>query len=85
MMTGYGMGFGGFGFIFIALFWIVVIAGGIWLLSSLFPKNNTTPPGDAIGNSSDDSKSAVNILKQRYARGELTKDEYDAMRYDLEA
>jgi putative membrane protein len=85
MMTGYGMGFGGFGFIFIALFWIVVIAGGIWLLSNLFPKNSTSPSGNAISDSSDGSESAVDILKQRYARGELTKEEYDAMRYDLES
>ena len=28
MMTGFGMGFGGFGFIFMALFWIVIIGGG---------------------------------------------------------
>ena len=81
MMTGYGMGFGGFGFIFMALFWIVVIAGGIWLLSNLFPKNNASPSGDA---GDDGSESAVDILKQRYARGELTKEEYEAMRYDLE-
>ena len=81
MMAGYGMGFGGFGFIFMALFWIVIIAGGIWLLSNLFPKNNTSQAKDS---GSDGSESAVNILKQRYARGELTKEEYEAMRYDLE-
>ena len=78
MMTGFGMGFGGFGFIFMALFWIVIIGGGIWLLSNLFPKNNgsQTRPSD--------NESALDILKQRYARGELTKEEYESIRYDLE-
>jgi len=78
MMTGFGMGFGGFGFIFVALFWIVIIAGGIWLLSNLFPKNN----GAHSEQSGDES--ALDILKQRYARGELTKEEYESIRYDLE-
>ena len=78
MMTGYGMGFGGFGFIFMVLFWIVIIGGGIWLLSNLFPKNNTSHTEQS------DDESAVGILKQRYARSELTKEEYESMRYDLE-
>ncbi len=78
MMTGFGMGLGGFGFIFIALFWIVIIGGGIWLLSNLFPKNNGSQSRPS------DNGSALDILKQRYARGELTKEEYESMRYDLE-
>ncbi len=78
MMTGFGMGFGGFGFIFMALFWIVIIGAGIWLLSNLFPKNNGTPSRPS------DNETALDILKQRYARGELTKEEYESMRHDLE-
>ena len=78
MMTGIGMvGFGGF--IFMALFWIVIIAAGIWLLSNLFPKNNGSSQ-----NRDAENASALEILKQRYARGELTKEEYESMRYDLE-
>ncbi len=77
MMTGYGMGFGVVGYIFMALFWILIIGGGIWLLSALFPKNNvqTTQPG---------SETALDILKRRYAHGEINKEAYESMRYDLE-
>ena len=77
MMTGYGMGFGVVGYIFMALFWLLIIGGGIWLLSNLFPKNNnqTTQPG---------RETALDILKQRYARGEINKEAYESMRYDLE-
>jgi putative membrane protein len=78
MMAGYGMGFGGFGFILMALFWIVIIAGGIWLLSNLFPKNNTSHSRQS------DDESALDILKKRYAHGELTKEEYESMRYEIE-
>ena len=78
MMTGFGMGFGGFGFIFMGLFWIVIIGAGIWLLSNLFPKNNESQTRPS------DNETALDILKQRYARGELTKEEYESMRHDLE-
>ena len=79
MMTGFGMGFGSFGFIFMALFWIVIIGAGIWLLSNLFPKNNASSQSGGSG-----SESATEILRQRYAQGELTKEEYESIRYDLE-
>ena len=71
--------FMGFGFIFMALFWIVVIGMGIWLLSNLFPKNNTSSQSRESG-----GESAEEILRQRYARGELTKEEYESMRYEIE-
>lgn len=80
MMTGFGMGFGGFGFIFMALFWLVVIGLGIWLLSNLFPRNKASSQSRESG-----SESAVEILRRRYAQGELTKEEYESIRYDLES
>ncbi|MGB3717747.1 MAG: SHOCT domain-containing protein [Candidatus Promineifilaceae bacterium] len=79
MMTGFGMGFGGFGFIFMALFWIVIIGLGIWLLSNLFPKSNASSQSQELG-----SESAVEILRRRYALGELTKEEFESMRYEVE-
>lgn len=78
MMTGFGMGFGWLGFLAMAIFWIVIIAAAIWLLSNLFPKDNPTA---VAGNISD---TAVDILKKRYARGEINKEEFEAMRHDLE-
>jgi putative membrane protein len=78
MMGGFGMGFGGFGFLLMAVFWIAVIAAALWLLGNLFPKNShSQSPGDI-------SESAVDILKRRYARGEISKAEYETMRHDLE-
>jgi putative membrane protein len=75
MMTGFGMGLGGF--LLTVVFWIVIIAAAIWLLSSLFPRNSTTRPQ---GN----SESAVDVLKTRFARGEIGKEEFEAIRRDLE-
>ncbi|HET6443875.1 MAG TPA: SHOCT domain-containing protein [candidate division Zixibacteria bacterium] len=80
MLTGFGMGLSGFGFVFMALFWLVIIGLGIWLLSNLFPK------GDASSQSQESSsESALEILRKRYARGELTKEDFESMRYEIES
>ena len=38
-MMGFGMGYSGF--FFMALFWIVIVVAGIWLVYKLFPKNDS--------------------------------------------
>lgn len=78
MMGGFGMGFGGFGFLLMAIFWIVIVVAAIWLAGNLFPRSNsghlpTSTP-----------ESAVDIAKRRYARGEISQEEYQAIRHSLE-
>ncbi len=77
MMTGFGMGFGWFGFLMMAVFWIAIIAAAIWFFSNLFPQNKQSTNGN-------ESETAVAILKKRYARGEISKEEFETMRHDLE-
>ena len=60
-----GMGFG-FGWIFMVLFWAFVILGIAYLLKQLL----------SSGNSGKKGETALDILKKRYAAGEITKDEY---------
>ena len=81
MMTGFGMGFGGFGFLMMAIFWITIIAAAIWFFSNLFPQNKQT---NSQATSGDPSETAVTILKKRYARGEISKEEFETMRHDIE-
>ena len=73
------MGFGfGFGFMWMLLFWGGLIAVAIGLVSLLFPS--------AKGQSDDDkqaSLSAEEILKARYARGELSSEEFQQMQHML--
>ncbi len=68
---GWGMGFGG---IFMILFWGLVIVGIValakWLLS--------TPGSGGSG------KRPLEILKERYARGEITQEQYERMRRELD-
>lgn len=81
-MMGGNFGFGmmsGFGGIFMILLWIVVIGLGVWLVSHLVSRTNSQPPS----NSAALSESALDILKKRYARGEITKEQFEDMRRDV--
>jgi putative membrane protein len=71
---GYGMGF--FGWLFMIIFWIALIWFILWLL-----KRNKYP--DLSTDKESDSKNALEILKERYARGEITKKEYEEMKKEI--
>ena len=78
-----GFGYGGLNMILMILFWVVIIVVAVWLLSRLFPQVtgfSAPPPG---GKRSEPAESPLDILKQRFARGELSKAEYDEMRRTL--
>ena len=78
MMTGFGMGLGG-GLVMV-LFWLVLIVGVVWLVRGFFPSGQQPPaPSTRLEPSADE------ILNQRYARGEISKEQYEQMRRDLSA
>jgi putative membrane protein len=80
-MMGPGMmgGFGGFGFpfmggIWMILFWVLIIGGVVWLVQSL---------SRGTGSNGQPSASFLDILKQRYAKGEITKEQFEQMKHNL--
>lgn len=77
---GDGYGFmGGFGFFFMILFWGLVIWAIIALVQSL--SNNRSQSGGGAPSVPGDT--AQEILRKRYAKGEITKEQFDQMKKDL--
>jgi putative membrane protein len=66
----FGMGFGG---LLMIVFWGLVLLGGFALLRSL------------VGNAGAARKSAIEILRERYARGEIDREEYEQKSRDVSA
>lgn len=65
--------------IVMGIVWILVAVGVIFLLVSLLRVGQTR---QTAGGPPEDR--ALQILRERYARGELTEEQYDAMRHKLE-
>lgn len=61
------------------LFWGGLILLAVWILGNLFPSAPARPP-----DASDHPPTAQEILNQRYARGELTSEQYQDMRHTLQ-
>ena len=75
MMGQWGMG--GLGMIFMMAFWILLIVGLVFLIKWLVQA--TRGGRDTVHGSSR----ALEILKERYARSEIDKAEFDAKKRDL--
>ncbi|MGH8631256.1 MAG: SHOCT domain-containing protein [Burkholderiales bacterium] len=60
----------------IILFWVLVIVGVVVLVKWL-------TSGANLGGSP--ANRALDILKERYARGEITRDQFEQMRRDIES
>ena len=78
MMNGFGTQFGSAynpaGSVLRWIFWAILLAGGVLLVVWLV----RGPAHSATG------ETPLSILQVRYARGELSKEQYDSMRRDLQ-
>ena len=72
MMWDYGAGWGFWG-IFMVLFWGGLIALIIWGVMRLSKKDN--------GN--ETKSNALDIARERYAKGEISKEEFEQIKQDL--
>ncbi|HML35164.1 SHOCT domain-containing protein [Sporomusa sphaeroides] len=59
------------------LFWGLILWGGIVLVRTLSQRKQDVRPLTTAG-------TALAILKERYAKGEISRDEYEAMKKDIE-
>jgi putative membrane protein len=69
---GWGMGFG-FGWIAMIIFWVLLILGIVYFVKMI------------AGSSKKEDKqdTAIDILKMRYAKGEISKEEFEKIKDDL--
>lgn len=89
-----GFGFFGIGMLLMVAFWVLVIGGGVWLVMTLVRGNQANAaftPLQAIPSNQPQAlvppvsnQPPLDILKARYAKGEITKEQYDQMRKALE-
>ena len=72
MMGYYGNMFGWGGGVFMLIFWVVMILLIVWVIKELTGKHEK-----------ESSDSAVEILRQRYAKGEISKEEFEEKKKGL--
>jgi putative membrane protein len=83
-----GFGFFGIGMLLMVAFWVLVIGGGVWLVMTLVRGNQNaaasnqpyalmTPPATTS------NSTPLDILKARYAKGEITQEQFEEMRRAL--
>ena len=71
-------GFGGYGgWWFMPIIMIVVIGLVIWGIVALFHRSGWAGGGGCCGSDHPHSESALDILKKRYASGEISKEEFE--------
>lgn len=82
------LGYGILGMVVMVVFWLAVVGLAIWLLSSLFPteksiaRHRREKRENRCSTSSGADRDALDV---RYARGEISRAEYEEFRRGLRA
>jgi putative membrane protein len=71
---GWMAGMGGLGMFFGLLFWLALMALIVWAVTALFGRSSSNAQTDAL-----------DILKRRYAAGEINQGEFETARRTLAA
>jgi putative membrane protein len=74
-MLGLGIGFWVFWLLFRGLFWVILIVFVIWAITRVSGSQGIARPSFR--------SNGLDILEQRYARGEISREEYLEKRKDI--
>jgi len=77
-MDGMMGGYSGFGWLFMLLFSVFVVAGTVWLVLAIARSQGTA------GRTADSGSHALRILEERLARGEIDTEEFRTRRAVIE-
>ncbi len=78
MMGGFGYGMFGIGMLLMLAFWVLVIGGIVWLVVTLVRNNQRAIPAGGVP-----QQTPLEILKLRYAKGEINKEQFEQLKHDL--
>jgi putative membrane protein len=67
------------GALIMIVFWVLVIGGAVWLVVTLGRGNTATIAQSAAG------QTPLDILRARFAKGEITKEQFEEMKRALGA
>ena len=76
MMHGWGMSWGWGGMLFQLLFWLVIIFLIVWGVKQLAGRSHNS-------NQLTRKDNALEILRERYAKGEIDKQEFETKKRDI--
>ena len=80
---GWDHGMGGGGWLMMVVFWVLVILG-VFLVARFLLGRSGSSLGRSARNAGGGAETSLDVLKRRYARGELSREEYLRMKEDLE-
>lgn len=75
-------GLGWIGMLFMFLFWLLLIGAAVWLIWAIFGRRGHVPMSTS-GHYWGSSTNARQILDERYAKGEITREQYEQMKQDI--
>lgn len=77
---GYGGGFSILGMALTVVFWVAIVVGVVLLIRWLVQGTHASSAGGAVPGG---GPRALDIAAERYAKGEITKEQFDQIKRDL--
>lgn len=81
-MGGYG-GYGGWGMGLHSIFWLVILGLIVWAVVAMIRSNTGHTSGSAGHHLPGPRSNGLAILEERYAKGEIDREEYQQKKRDL--
>ncbi len=82
-MRGFGFEMFGIGMLLMVLFWVVVIGTAVWLVMTLVRGSQGQSVPRVLASSPLPGQTPLEILQACYAKGEITKKQFEEMRRHL--